>query len=210
MKGAVHVAVTPQKDEAERIEQFCRSQGIPLTGLRFELGASDERLPRLTETDLDLVLIDGAHGFPMPFLDWHYSADRLKVGGLLIIDHTQLWTGHALKLYLQQEPEWQLDTDYPPRSVVFRKVAPRATGKNPQEQPYVRQETVRLVFDLYPSHVEEIRPLTSADLYAAQARSWRYRAWRVRRLVRTCVGRVLPEPIKAVIRAILRSPSRRA
>jgi predicted O-methyltransferase YrrM len=203
IKGAVHVAVTPHKDEAERIEQFCRTQGIPLTGLRFELGPSDQRLPRLTETDLDLVLIDGAHGFPMPFLDWHYTADRLKIGGLCIIDDTHLWTGHILKQYLKQEPEWQLETDFAPRSVVFRKYAQRDMGKN-ELQPYVVEETVRLVFDLYPAHVETLRTWTPSELWAAKARGWRYRAWRVRRFARTCLVRVLPEPIKAGLRAILR------
>ena len=182
-----------------RIEQFCRERSLPLHGLRFEIGRSDERLPGLAATDLDLVLIDGAHGFPMPFLDWYYTAERLKVGGLLIIDDTQLWTGHTLKCYLQHEPEWRLEVDYAPRSVVFRKILSNVSGKHERQQPYVMQETVKLLFEHYPTFVDDMRPYIPPELFAAWERGWRYRSWQARQLL----GRVLPKPITPSIKTIL-------
>lgn len=212
-KGATHLAVVPYKDEAARIAQFCREHAIPLDDLTFEIGRSDERLPLLTVSDLDLVFIDGAHGFPMPFLDWHYTADRLKVGGLLIIDDTQLWTGHTLKCYLQQEPEWQTEVDYAPRSVVFRKVAPHASGKHERQQPYVMERTVDLLFSAYPTYVDDQRRWLPAALVAAKERSWAFRIYRMRRRLRAFLGRVLPRPIITALKLAMRkgggSPSSR-
>jgi hypothetical protein len=144
LKGARHRAVMPFVDEADRILAFCDEHGIGRTGLSFCIDRSDACLPRLDLTDLDLVLIDGAHGFPTPFIDFHYTGGRLKVGGYLIIDDTHLWTGHTLKAFLSQEPGWALETDFAPRSVVFRKIAPYESGENETFQPYVMAETVRL------------------------------------------------------------------
>jgi hypothetical protein len=141
LKGARHRCIVPFRGEVERIIAFCRAQKISTEGLQFDVGPSDYCLPRLVDIDLDLVLIDGAHGFPVPFLDWHYTAGRLKVGGLCIIDDTQIWTGHTLKQFLLHEPEWQLETDFAPRSVVFRKVRECQEGKNETFQPYVMAES---------------------------------------------------------------------
>jgi predicted O-methyltransferase YrrM len=83
LKGAHHLCIVPAEDEVDRIKAFCREHAISLDNVRFELDRSDRCLPRLELDGLDLVLIDGAHGFPIPFLDWYYTAARLKIGGLL-------------------------------------------------------------------------------------------------------------------------------
>jgi len=36
------------------------------------------------------VLIDGAHGFPYPILDWWYVAPHVKVGGHVLLDDAYL------------------------------------------------------------------------------------------------------------------------
>jgi hypothetical protein len=50
----------------------------------------------VTLPPLDIVLIDGAHAFPFPFLDWYFTASALKAGGLLVIDDVQIATGTIL------------------------------------------------------------------------------------------------------------------
>jgi predicted O-methyltransferase YrrM len=144
LKGTHHRAIVPFAQEAKQILVFCDAHGIARHEVSFCIDRSEAALPGLELSDLDLVLIDGAHGFPTPFLDFHYTAGRLKVGGLLVIDDTQLWTGHTLKAFLLQEREWRLEVDLAPRSVVFRKMLPYASGNNETFQPYVMAETARI------------------------------------------------------------------
>lgn len=143
LKGADHIAITPALAELRRIHAFLQEHGIPRLKLQFISDTSERALPRL-EGEFDLALIDGAHGFPAPFLDWHYCARLLKVGGLLVIDDTQLWTGHVLKGFLLAQPGWELVRDYIPRHVVVRKSEPYDGVLNEIYQPYVIAETRRI------------------------------------------------------------------
>jgi hypothetical protein len=139
-----HICVVPDHGQSERIRAYCARNLIPIDRLRFEIGRSEEVLPRITLPKLDLVLIDGRHGFPTPFIDWYYTADALRIGGLLVIDDTQLWTGSVLKEFLMSEDEWRLEHDGFPRTAVFRKLAEGSHSKSWTEQPYfVRRSTLR-------------------------------------------------------------------
>jgi hypothetical protein len=140
------------------------------------------------------VLIDGAHGFPIPFLDWYYTADRLNVGGLLAIDDTEIWTGHVLKMFLMAEPEWKLEADYGPRSVIFRKLQHGGLGRNKWDQPYVVEQTLNFMFAKYLGDVDHLRPYVRRELFEERARRARFR-----RIVARCV----PAPIKRRIKAAL-------
>jgi hypothetical protein len=51
-------------------------------------------------------LIDGAHGFPLPSIDWYYGARLLKVGGIIAIDDVQLWSVKILVDFLKGEKDW--------------------------------------------------------------------------------------------------------
>lgn len=96
---------------------------------------------------LDLVLIDGSHAFPLPFIDWYYTYQKLKVGGKMIVDDTQLWTGLVLKRFLILEPEWQYERNSPPRSAIFTKVGSCIEAKWHGQQPYVVQKSHLHVFN---------------------------------------------------------------
>ena len=78
--GAEHEAVTPDAAEEGRIREECARHGVDSSSVRFRIGPSHEVLPALEQRPLDLVLVDGAHGFPYPILDWWYLAPRLRVG----------------------------------------------------------------------------------------------------------------------------------
>ncbi len=135
--GAHHICITPAQSEIERIENYCSSNGIAIDRITFYPDRSETILPNLKCEPLDLVLIDGRHGFPAPFIDFYYTADKLKVGGLLVIDDTWLWTGDVLKRLLLQEPEWQLEADFAPRACVFRKLAHGSQSKEWTQQRFV-------------------------------------------------------------------------
>src|SRR5690349_14511663 len=85
-RGAEHEAVTPSAEEAERIRAECERRGIATDGLRFRIGSSHEVLPQWEPRPLDLVLVDGAHGFPYPILDWWWLAPHVRLGGRMLLD----------------------------------------------------------------------------------------------------------------------------
>jgi hypothetical protein len=135
LKQTTHFAITPSTDEVERIRRYCSINGISVEKLFFRIGTSEDVLPTFEELDLDLVLIDGCHAFPVPFVDWYYSSNRLKVRGLLIVDDTQLWPCRVLCEFLMKEPEWTVESTFS-RSVVFRKLK-SAPSKEWTDQPFV-------------------------------------------------------------------------
>lgn len=136
LKRCHHTAVTPVAEEAERILAWCRAHDVPTDRLRFELGRSEEVLPRVPQEPLDLVLIDGAHGFPAPFVDWLYAGRRLRVGGTVLVDDTQIWTGRLLRDFLAAEPQWSIMRERRLEFVAARRVAEGPVGEW-GEQPYV-------------------------------------------------------------------------
>jgi predicted O-methyltransferase YrrM len=143
-KNALHTSVTPWKLESLRIKRHCSECGIPTERLTFAMGSSDEILPKLLDSGpLDLVLIDGGHGFPMPFVDWLYCAPRLIIGGILVIDDTHLWTGAILRDFLLLESEWKLEASFA-RGVAFRKIR-EFRNKEWNEQRYVLERSAQSV-----------------------------------------------------------------
>jgi hypothetical protein len=135
LKDARHVCITPNEEEVARLTAYCAARAVSLDRVRFVVAPSQDALPGLAETDFDFILIDGGHGFPVPFLDWFYLARRLKVGGLVMIDDTQLWTGKVLVDFLDREPGWAREATYA-RTCVFRMTAPFRAEDWP-DQPFV-------------------------------------------------------------------------
>jgi predicted O-methyltransferase YrrM len=107
LKSTHHICIVPDEAQCNNIRQFCREHDISTKKINFIIETSDSTLPRLETDGLDLVFIDGCHGFPIPFIDFHYTASKLNIGGILIIDDIQIWTGHILKNYLLSDPDWE-------------------------------------------------------------------------------------------------------
>jgi len=139
-KSARHTCVTPWELEALRVKRQCAEHGVSIERLTFAVGSSDRVLPGLLNSGpLDLVLIDGGHGFPFPFVDWIYCAPRLSLGGILIVDDTHLWTGAVLRDFLLSDPDWKLEASFV-RGAAFRKVK-EFRPKEWNEQPYVLKQS---------------------------------------------------------------------
>ncbi|MBN2305686.1 MAG: class I SAM-dependent methyltransferase [Anaerolineae bacterium] len=136
MKRAHHIAIAPDAGLMDRIRAYCQEQDIPTEDLTLMVKGSQDALPGLDVADLDLVLIDGLHTFPLPFIDWYYTAEKLKIGGLLIVDDTHLWTGRVLQEFLDAESAWELVTQFA-SSVVFAKRAANVHAGWWKDQPYV-------------------------------------------------------------------------
>jgi Methyltransferase domain len=138
IKGCEHDCIVPWTSEIERIRAWGDRTGVSLDRITFHCAPSEDVLPKLDPTPLDFVLIDGGHGFPTPFIDWWYGGRRLKRGGLLVIDDTEIWTGGVLSKFLRADGDWEVVESLPMRSVVFRRVAePDNKLVEWVDQPYV-------------------------------------------------------------------------
>jgi predicted O-methyltransferase YrrM len=169
--GADHTVVTPNEGEAERVREFCRTHGVSLERVDFRIGSSDRLLVDWS-TPLDLLLIDGAHRFPFPFIDWHYAASHLKVGGRLFVDDVAIPTVHMLYEFLCSEDEWAL-VDIPgDKLAVFEKKAEPADD---------------LVSDW------ELQRYNQALRYSHVPPSRRWRTWRDRAMIRTRLRRLFEQ-----------------
>ena len=117
---------------------------------------SERILPKMEKTDFDFVLIDGRHAFPTPFIDWYYTAPKIKIGGLVLIDDTHLWTGQELRNFLVFEPEWELKASFQ-KSVVFMKVNEGSNEKEWNQKRFllrksiwgIRKEQARFAISLF-------------------------------------------------------------
>lgn len=107
--GARHTCVMPNAGEAERVGNYCAKAGLP-GDITFVVESSDVALPgdERIPSKLDFVLIDGAHAFPAPIIDWHYTARKLKIGGILGVDDYRMPSVRVLHDFLCNEDEWEL------------------------------------------------------------------------------------------------------
>lgn len=118
-----HTIVAPAPHEHEAVREWCREREVPTDHLRSIVDFSQDALPKLSDEEFDLALVDGAHAFPIPFIDWYFMASALKVGGYLVVDDVQLRTGRVLSEFLHQEgARWEPVADMG-TTVMLRKLA---------------------------------------------------------------------------------------
>ena len=141
--GCVHDTVTPSGSEIAAIRAAALARGLNPDQVTFHEGFSQYVLPHLAGLeDLDVVFIDGGHGFPVPGLDWLYLAPRLKVGGKLLVDDVDLWTGQMLVDVLRREPGWRVDTILRGRTAVITKTAPFVAREWVDQPEVVRRSLI--------------------------------------------------------------------
>jgi len=72
--------------------------------VEFVTGPAQQTLPRHTFANrLQLVLIDGPHGYPFPELEYYFFYQHLDAGALLVLDDIQIPTIHRLFSFLREE-----------------------------------------------------------------------------------------------------------
>ena len=168
---ASHTAISPVADEHDRIRRYCAARGISTANVRFIAESSHTALLHTWSPEpLDVVLIDGAHSFPFPTLDWVYTAPHLKVGGRMLVDDAYQPAVNVLCRHLRANPAWELETVPGHRTPVFRKL-----GAEPLRFDWDDRALGRARFDYLPLG----RRLAAAARY--------------RLLERTALGRALPK-----------------
>jgi hypothetical protein len=140
LHGCEHTVVVPDAAIAGRITAWCNANGVSTATLAFEIERSETALARMEPSPLDTVLIDGGHGFPVPFIDWYLAGQRLKPGGFLFIDDIHIWTGAVLQSFLRSEPGWEVLRGAWMEYGVARRTEPQPTGEF-YRQPYVSRRT---------------------------------------------------------------------
>jgi hypothetical protein len=121
--GVAHEAITPDPSEETRIRAECSARGINAANITFHIGASHEVLPHWQARLLDLVLIDGAHGFPYPIVDWWQLAPHVRVGGRVLLDDAYLPSVTAIVDFVRANPAWELEPAVSFRTALARKVS---------------------------------------------------------------------------------------
>lgn len=147
--GSRHTCVTPSQAETERVLAFCQEHAIPTDKLYFAVGYSQDVLPRLVEDgELDYVYIDGAHRFPYPCIDWVYTEQRLKTGGVMLVDDVRIPSCHVLHDFLKREKNWNL-VEYLGDTSVFEKTGPSDYSRDWVVQSYNKSYPD---FSFFPLH----------------------------------------------------------
>jgi methyltransferase family protein len=121
--GTQHTAVTPDAAEETRVRRACEELGISSERVSFQIGYSHEVLPQLPHGTLELVLLDGAHGFPYPVLDWWHVAPRLAVGGRILLDDAYMPPVAGIVDFAGHSKAWEVERSVGYRTVVVRKLA---------------------------------------------------------------------------------------
>ena len=120
--GCRHYAVAPNRSHIFETQKSAQAFDIDLSRTEFIQGRSEYVLPNLEKPEcIDTVLIDGGHAFPIPYIDWFYSARKLVFGGLLVLDDIHLKTVNILYNFLSKQPEWEVDCTFR-RTAFFRKI----------------------------------------------------------------------------------------
>jgi hypothetical protein len=172
--GAQHEAVTPDAGEEARIRTRCGELGIDSSSVTFRIGPSHEVLARWEPRPLDLVLVDGAHGFPYPILDWWHVARHVRVGGTVLLDDAYLPAVAAIVDCARTSPGWRVE-----EAVSFRTA--RLTKLSDDAPPFMAGADAaqgRMRFGYLPPHRRFVA--------SARQRLFSTRAglWAVRRLRR--------------------------
>lgn len=143
--GCQHTCITPNAEHVRLVKEYCFTKEIGLNSVEFISGRSERILPNLSVSNLDFAFIDGGHAFPIPYLDWFYINERMRLGGVLGIDDIQIPTVKILNKFLDSSPEYT--GLYKERKVAFyRKVSDQECSEWDYwtDQPFNRSFVVKL------------------------------------------------------------------
>jgi hypothetical protein len=103
----------------------------------FHIGSSERVLPNLALQDLDLVFIDGCHGFPLPVIDWFYAGSMLRADGVAVLDDAQLpQVRLGLFDFLNRDPRWTR-TRRRPKWVAYQRRESGSLTEEWAQQPFL-------------------------------------------------------------------------
>lgn len=99
-----HTVVNPDKISNKLIKEFINNHDLKKGNLQFIEKTSEQALlsgDLLLRDNFELILIDGAHGFPFPILDFQASRNLLGEKGLLLIDDIHIKASKILDTFIR-------------------------------------------------------------------------------------------------------------
>jgi len=117
-----HIVFT--RDDAGDGDSLRRVQESPLLNqshVRFVVGRTQHTLPGYAFHGMfDAVLLDGAHAYPIPELEYYFLYPHISPGGLLIVDDVNIPTiAHLVDVIRQEEMFEMIDSVH--TTVFFRR-----------------------------------------------------------------------------------------
>ena len=79
------------------------------------------------EGEVDLVLLDGPHAYPLPQIEFAYLFPRIRLGGWLVVDDIQIPSVYELFHFLEKESSVVLE-EVAVRTAFFRRVSAAEHG----------------------------------------------------------------------------------
>src|SRR6266704_589036 len=120
-----HHTVFALDDGTGSVTNVRRSRLLRQDVVTFVEGPTQVTLPqhRFTEK-LQLVLIDGPHGYPFPDLEYYYLYPHLETGALLILDDIHIPTVQNLFQFLRRDAMFELEETVQTTAFFARTSAP--------------------------------------------------------------------------------------
>jgi precorrin-6B methylase 2 len=89
----------------------------------FVEGETKDTVPAYQfEGEMDLVLLDGPHAYPLPQIEFAYLFPRIRLGGWLVVDDIQIPSVYELFHFLEKESSVVLE-EVAVRTAFFRRVS---------------------------------------------------------------------------------------
>jgi hypothetical protein len=111
-------------EDASSVNFYRKSPLTRLNSIEEHLGASQKTLPgfKHSDTPYDCVLIDGAHGWPFPELEYYFFYPNIKKFGFLILDDVNIPTIGRMADILIEDDMWEL-SDLIQGTAVFQRTS---------------------------------------------------------------------------------------
>jgi len=182
--------------DARSMSAVQESELFNATNCRFVVGPTQVTLPRHEfKMPLDLVLIDGPHGYPFPELEYYYFYPHLRPGALLIVDDIQIPTIARLFDFLCRDEMYEL-VEVAMFTAFFRRTAapvfnPRADdwwlqGFNVHYRDVIRRRALNGHYgwgDPTGHGAADSAAMTAVPAAAGDKTNWHYKAYRLARSV---------------------------
>ena len=135
------LSIAPDSDLRNRIYAFLKESNISKKKLNFLVARSEEFLPRLSvRKKFQIGLIDGNHGWPIPFIDFYYMNRVLDQGAILILNDLHLHSVGELARFLSRQDQWEVFGGAPnQRTIAFTKRTIGFGMGDWSDQPYITE-----------------------------------------------------------------------